>query len=405
VIGRLFWLAVGLVTYAFAGYPVLLAAAARRARRPVGSPAPPAAPAVTLLVAAYNEEAVIGAKLENALALDYPPDRLQILVATDGSDDLTTERVASFAERGVELSHHPARRGKMAAIERALPCVRGEIIVLSDANNLFAPDALRALVRPFSDPQVAAVSGAKHIATGDGPLGDSEGLYWRYESFLKERETRLASAAAVAGEMLAIRREALEPVPAGVVNEDTYLAIRLLASGGRVVYAPDARSYERVSASAAGERARRARIFAGRWQQLGLALTGRVLPWRDPVVLWQVASHQFARTLSGPALAAALALNVLAVARPARRGPGRIRRLAPPVDRVLLGAQAVFYLSALAGARLELRGAAGRLVYVPTFLANVAVASLVGLSRFATSGQRTTWERVARRTDDGGRLA
>ena len=395
MIGRLFWLSSGLVGYAYAGYPLILALLARSFGRPAVYPA--FVPTATLLIAAYNEEDVIERKLENALELDYPRDRLQVLVAADGSDDRTSDIVQGLADRGVELSFHPARRGKAAAIGRAMPLVRGQIVVLSDANNLFAPDALRELVAPFADPTVSAVTGAKVIAEGDGALGDSEGLYWKYESFIKERETRLGSSAAVAGEILAVRREQFEPVPPGVINEDTYLAVRLIARGGRVVYAPRARSYERVAPSAADERARRARIFAGRWQQL--ARVGEGLPWRRPVLLWQIASHQFARTLSGPALALALVLNVLAVVRRDRRDRRRVAELGPPVGATLLAAQAAFYAAAVLGRRLDRRRRIGKLMYVPAFLVDASIASLVGFARFLTSGQSPAWERVARRAE------
>jgi cellulose synthase/poly-beta-1,6-N-acetylglucosamine synthase-like glycosyltransferase len=393
VIGALFWSSAGLVAYAYAGYPLVLAAVARPSRRP--APPAPATPTATLLIAAYNEQDVIARKLENALALDYPRERLQVLVAADGSDDRTAAIVREFADRGVELSHSPPRRGKMAAIERAMARVRGEVVVLSDANNLFAPDALRELVAPFADPTVSAVTGAKLIAAGDGPLGDTEGLYWRYESFIKERETWLGSAAAVAGEILAIRRERFEPVPAGVINEDTYLAVRLIARGGRVVYTPLARSYERVAPSAADERARRARIFAGRWQQLARAREG--LPWRRPAALWAIASHQYARTLSGPALAVALAANVLAVVRVDATARPVIARLAPPAGPVLLAGQAAFYAAAVVGRRFDPPPPVGTLVYVPAFLVDAGIASLVGFARFVTSSQTPMWERVARR--------
>jgi Glycosyltransferases, probably involved in cell wall biogenesis len=163
--GRLFWFCVATIAYTYAGYPALLTVLARL--RPA-RPFPPFTdlPMVTLLIAAYNEQNVIAAKLENSLALDYPRERLQILVAADGSNDATPEIVARFADQGVELSYRPERAGKMAAILRALPQARGDIVVLSDANNFYSANALRALVAPFADPHVGAVSGAKVIARG-----------------------------------------------------------------------------------------------------------------------------------------------------------------------------------------------------------------------------------------------
>ena len=152
--GRLFWLFVTVILYAYAGYPVLLAIFAKFRRREL--PTQKITPPITLLIAAYNEEASIAAKLENSLQLDYPKDKIQILVAADGSDDRTPDIVREFADRGVELSYSPPRRGKMAAINRAIAKTTGEVIVFSDANNMYAPDTLIEIVKPFGDPEVGA---------------------------------------------------------------------------------------------------------------------------------------------------------------------------------------------------------------------------------------------------------
>ena len=178
-----------MILYTYAGYPLLLALLARTRRKP--APYPAAQPLVTLLIAAYKEEAVIARKLDNSLELDYPRERLQILVAADGSDDRSAEIVQGYADHGVELNYTPERGGKMAAINRAMPNARGEIVVFSDANNMYDPRAIRELIAPFADPKVGAVTGAKTIVQDEGGLSESEGLYWKYESFIKKQETRL----------------------------------------------------------------------------------------------------------------------------------------------------------------------------------------------------------------------
>ncbi len=393
--GRLFWFFVALVGYVYAGYPALLSILARL--RPAQSFAPPAdLPAVTLLIAAYNEQGVIAAKLENSLALDYPRDRLQILVAADGSDDATSAIVASFADRGVELSYRPERAGKLAAIMRALPHAQGEIVVLSDANNLYDPGALRALVAPFADPRVGAVSGAKVIAKGDGALGDSEGLYWKYESYIKRQETRLGSCTGAVGEIMAVRRSLLEqPLPpeARFMADDLAIAMHVLKQGYRVVYAPDARSIERVSASAQDEQERRARIVAQRFVMM--RYSHRMLPLANPLLVWQIVSHKYLRPLVPLAMIGALLANLGAVVRPASRGG--LVRLAPPFNWIMLALQAAFYALAWAGGRSERRGVLGRLLYIPAFLVNGNRAALIGLHRFLTGRHAALWNRVQRR--------
>ncbi len=395
MIAGLFWFCIALIVYAYAGYPILLGLFARL--RPARRAYPNGTPPVTLLIAAYNEQAVIAAKLDNCLALDYPRDRLQILVAADGSSDCTADIVRGYAERGIELSFSPERRGKMAAIVRAMPSVRGSIILLSDANNFYEPGALRALVAPFADPSVGAVAGAKAIIKGDGALGESEGLYWRYESFIRTQETRLGCCVGVSGEILAIRRDLFQAPPDNFVTEDSYMALHLIRRGCRIIYAPQARSWERVSASAHDEITRRARIFAGRYQILARA--HQLIPVTRPLVAWSIISHKFIRALIGPAMIGALAANVAAVLWQEPADEFALLRLAAPYNFVLLALQLVFYALAWVGGRVEEKGRLGKLLYLPTFLVNSNLAGIIGLQRFLTRRQSALWDRAVRRTD------
>lgn len=390
--GKFFWLCLGNIIYTYVGYPLLLTLLARLRSKPKRYQ--PAAPAVTLLIAAHNEQAVIAEKLDNCLALDYPRERLQILVAADGSDDRTPEIVQGYGERGVELSYSPPRRGKMAAINRAMAQARGEIVVFSDANNMYEAHTLRELVTPFADSTVGAVTGAKSIVAGDGALGESEGLYWRYESFIKEQETRLGCCTGVAGEVLAIRRNLFEQPPDNIINDDFYLALRLIQRGHRVVYTPQARSWERVSLSARDEMTRRARIVAGRYQ--AMALAPRLLPLSQPLLVWQVVSHKFLRPLVPLAMIGALLSNVVTVLRPP---PGRraLLRLGPPFNWIMLLGQLLFYGLAWLGQRSNRRGRLAKLLYLPAFLVNSNMAALVGLYRSVSGGQTTLWQRAQRR--------
>ena len=393
MIAKLFWFCVSSILYVYAGYPALLTLLARL--RPTTTiPAITNLPTVTLLIAAYNEAAVISQKLKNSLSLNYPANCLQILVTADGSDDNTPALVRQFADQGVELCYEPPRRGKMAAINRAMSHARGQIVVFSDANNFYDADALQYLVAPFADPNVGAVSGAKVILKGDGALGDSEGLYWKYESYIKKQETVLGSCAGVAGEILAIRRELFESPPDHIINDDFYMAMRLIRRGYRVVYAPQARSYERVSLSAQDEVARRARIVAGRYQAIGLV--GELLPWQQPLVTWQIISHKYLRPLVPLALVGALLTNLWVSLWP---GNGRSwHRLTTPFNWIFLAGQMAFYGAAWLGSQ-ERRGKVGKILYIPYFFVNSNIAALIGLYRYLTRQQTTLWQRVKRRND------
>jgi cellulose synthase/poly-beta-1,6-N-acetylglucosamine synthase-like glycosyltransferase len=394
VLAAVFWGALLLTGYAYAGYPALIALLAAVRPRPARRDADHAPP-LTVLIAAYDEEDCIAAKLENTLALDYPAGRLQVLVAADGSTDRTAEIVRGFFGRGVELSHRAERAGKYAALKRALPLARGEIVVFSDANNEYHPRALRELAACFADPAVGAVGGAKTVAAEGGALDASEGLYWRYESFIKERESLAGSCVAVAGEILAIRRELFTPLSDDTILDDFMTAMQIVGAGYRSVYAPRARSVERVSASAAEEITRRRKIIMGRVQ--AMLLSPRYLSWRRPLVSWEVLSHKFQRPLVPIAMIAALAANVALVISPPAAGPGALPRLAPPWGAVALVLQGGFYAAAALGHLLHRRGPLGKALYVATFLVNSNWAALVGIYDYFFGRRSPLWTRVPRR--------
>jgi len=390
-----FWLCAAFIAYAYIGYPLLLALFVRvlGSRRLYRSTSLSAIPFVTVLIAAYNEEDTIGSKLENTLVLAYPRDKLHILVAADGSSDRTVDIVRRYAARRVELSYSPLRRGKMAAINHAMNRAQGEIVIFSDANNFFDSDVVWQLVLPFGDSEVGAVSGAKSIVSGDGGLGDSEGLYWRYESRIKEWETRLGSCVSVTGEILAIRRCLFRPPPEHIINDDCYLATDLIRRGYRVVYAAKAHSQERISASARDEMHRRARIFAGRFQLL--AHIGRMLPVSRPLVAWKQISHQYMRTFLPIAMLGTMLFNVKAAVCPSTTG-GAIS-LAPPANWVALVVQLVFYGYAAAGALIESRSQGVlKLLYIPTFLLVSNVAGLMGMVGYLSGRETVMWKRARR---------
>ncbi|MBN2112630.1 MAG: glycosyltransferase family 2 protein [Acidimicrobiia bacterium] len=390
--GVIFWAAVALVAYTYAGYPLVLAAVSRLRRAPAW---PEHTPALTLMIAAYNEEAVLPAKLSDTLALDYPAHLLQIIVAADGSDDATADIAASFAPR-VETVHRPERAGKMAAINRAMEQARGEVVVFSDANNRYLADALREMARPFSDPAVGAVTGRKTVAAEDG-LGYSEGLYWRYESKIRSWETRLGCCVGVNGEIFAIRRSLFRPAPPGVVNDDAWMAQQVINAGSNVVYNERAVSVERVSPTAADEAQRRARIVAGQYQMLGRL---REWPWRRPVVLWELVSHKVLRPLVPFGMIAAAGASLAALFRPGiGSGAAGLWYLARPWNWLAAGAQAAFYALAAAGSHFG--GALGKVAYVPRFLVDSNLAALRGLVRHLKDGQSANWQRIARREAAG----
>ncbi|MBO9540902.1 glycosyltransferase family 2 protein [bacterium] len=377
----LFWSSVGVVFYAYLGYgAIVMLLSPLLARRHWILPI---MPSVTLLIAAYDEEAVIEAKLRNCLALDYPRSKLDILVVTDGSSDGTYAIARRFAPQGVRVEHQDERRGKLHALQRVLPLAEGEIIVCTDANTLLNSESLRMMMRHFGDPEVGCVAGEKRIQPGDQDVSAGEGLYWRYESFLKRLDSRMGAVMGAAGELLAFRRACYEPLPPDTILEDFVLSMRLLQQGFRVVYEPAAYARETASRSIADEFKRKARIVAGGWQAV-FRLRGLLWPSR-PLVTFQYVSHRLLRWLVVPfLLPLLLGLN------------GFLAYQGGALYRTLLALQGGFYLAAAYGWLVQRGGQRARWYYLPFYFVFMNVAALAGAWRFWTRRQAVTWEKVRR---------
>jgi cellulose synthase/poly-beta-1,6-N-acetylglucosamine synthase-like glycosyltransferase len=385
-----------MLAYIYAGYPLIIYLLARL-KKPVMVETPKSWLPVTILIAAYNEDAVIQAKLHNSLSLDYPREKLQVLVAADGSNDRTVELVQEYAPRGVVLSYQPIREGKSMALNRAMEKVTGEIVLFSDANNMFEPDVLKRLVPYFSRADVGGVTGAKHVRAFDSALGHSEGLYWKYESFIKAQEARWHSCTAVTGEIFAVRSALYTPIPAKIINDDFYTMLSLLIRGFRVLYDAGAKSFEKVSQTAGGERERRARMTAGIYQIFPLVFSRDVM--KHPGLFWQVVSHKLSRPVIPFAMLGTLLTGLLAVIFPAASAGNPMAdffRLAAPWGWIFLGLQGLFYLMAFIGSKIGKNGMIGRLLYVPAFLVSSNFALLMGFVRFSRRSQQSSWNRVRR---------
>ena len=354
----LFWTSVFLVVYPYFVYPALLALLRRVVPRPPRKAA--IEPTVSVLVAAFNEEDVIAAKMENSLALDYPSDRIEVVVASDGSTDGTNRIASGYADgRRIRLVAFPVNRGKLTAMNEVIPQLSGEIVVFSDASSMLTPDSVRVLVSNFADPTVGAVSGAYLVQNpGQSALGKQEDFYWRFETALKAAEGELNSTLGAHGALYAIRRE-LYPFPErGVINDDFVIPLRIVARGFRAVYEPGAVAVEEAH-EMEGFR-RRVRITSGNIQQLG-ELPRLLVPLRLMPLFFFV-SHKAMRLLVPLAMMTCLIANLFL--------------LASPVYRALFVGQVVFYALALSGAAFALRP---RLLRLPYYFSMVNAAFLVAL--------------------------
>lgn len=354
-----FWGATAAAGWVLAGYPLsLLLRPARPWRQDE------AEPAVSVIIPAYHEREALAEKLAALrTTLDYPRDRLQVIVAADDDPGLAETARAAYPEAVVDF--RPGRGGKAKALDRALAHATGEIVVLTDANNVLAPQSVRAAVRHFADPAVWAVAGRR---------GEAGSAYDRYEDAIRRLETRSGSVAAMSGEFMAVRRERVPRFPEGIVNDDFWLLCQVVRAGGRVVYEPEAASTE-PALGAGAEVARRSRMGAGRTMLAGEAL-------RAPGELrWRLLSHKLGRLALPFLLAAALVSSLSLAGRPGYR-----RAAAAQVGWYGAGLLGILGVAPRGRAGLPLR-AAGQFL-----LGNAAVAA--GVVRGLRGRQPVRWETV-----------
>jgi poly-beta-1,6-N-acetyl-D-glucosamine synthase len=299
----LFWIACGVIAYVYAGYPALLAIWARIAPKPALSGS--ATPAVSIVVAARNEAATLGRRIDNLLALDYPSELVQIVIVSDGSTDATTEILEHYTDRVDAVLLPPG--GKAIALNAGVAAARHGIIVFTDARQSFARDALRALVAPFADAHVGGVSGELLLdcesGTGTSNIGDGVGAYWRYEKWLRRHESVIGSTLGATGAIYALRRSLWRPLPAETILDDVLAPMRAVLAGYRVIFESRARAFDHA-AGADAEFRRKTRTLAGNYQLLRLE-PRLLLPIVNPV--WcQFVSHKLGRLVVPWALAAVL---------------------------------------------------------------------------------------------------
>ncbi|MEG1864050.1 MAG: glycosyltransferase family 2 protein [Alistipes sp.] len=383
----LFWIGVFLVCYTYLGYGLLLAVLVKIRERisPVTpSPEPPEMPEVTLLIAAYNEQAIVAEKMVNCRDLDYAAGRLHLAWVTDGSTDRTCELLAAYNE--VTVLHDARRGGKTAALNRALEFIHTPIVIFTDANTLLNKGAVREIVRCFNDPRVGCVAGEKRVATSDKTgASATEGVYWRYESKLKELDGRLHTTVGAAGELFAVRRELWEQLPEDTLLDDFVCSMRIAARGYKIAYCKAAYAEESPSADMGEEGKRKQRIAAGGLQSVW-RLRALLNPFGDFVLWFQYLSHRVLRwTLTPLVLLALLPLNILLL------GSAH-----PTLYTITLILQVLFYGAAFVGYLLECRGRRNRLLFIPYYFLFMNLNVFRGVGYLITHRGRGAWEKARR---------
>jgi cellulose synthase/poly-beta-1,6-N-acetylglucosamine synthase-like glycosyltransferase len=372
-----FWGSFFLIGYTYAGYPFIAWLRARL--RPRGERRAPLEPTVSIVLVAHNEEGCIEARIENLLALDYPADRRQIFVGSDGSTDATVARAKRFAPQGVQVVAFRHWRGKAAVLNQLVRHARGEIVLFADARQSFDPQVLRRLVARFADERVGAVSGELMLTDSTGtPMGRGASFYWRYEKFIRVQEGRAGSTVGATGAIYAIRRALFRAIPTDTILDDVLIPMRIVQQGYLVQFEQEARAYQAVSRTTHQEYSRKVRTIAGAFQLF--ARERWLLSPRQNALWFQTVSHKGLRLLLPLLHLALFGANV------------ELSGL--PFYTAVLVAQIAFYGAAIAGH--EWRNAARRPIYisVPYAMCCMLWATMAAFHRFLTDRQHVTWEQT-----------
>jgi len=373
-----FWLSIAALVYTYIGYPLLVVLVSKL--RPRAMKRGAFEPMVSVIITAYNEERDLGAKLENTLALDYPKELLEVIVASDCSSDRTDEIVREFASRGVRLYRQPERLGKTTAQNSAVERATGEILLFSDATTMYSPGVLRAMMPNFADPTVGCVAGRLiYVDPTQSSVGRGAVTYWSYETFLKRHESQACSLIGASGCLYAVRRSAYLPLYPEA-HGDFLIATKMIQQGLRTIFEPDAVCTEETNRAVNNELSMRVRVitqtFNDLWQHRSM-----LNPLRGGFFAVQLFSHKVMRYLVPLFLLVAFTTS-------AALAPGSV------IYRIMFAVQAMGYACAGLGLLLERAGMRSRLLAFPQYFVLANLASVIALYKLARGERYARWEPI-----------
>ncbi len=382
----LFWIGIFIVFYSYIGYGILLYILVKIKKAFSKDPIfdPNYEPNVALVVPCFNEADYIEDKIKNSLALDYPKEKLQLIFISDGSNDDTPERIKKYPQ--VLALHENARNGKASAMNRAMAYVKAPIVVFCDANTELNPEAIREMVKHYSNPNVGAVTGEKRIITRDkeNASGAGEGIYWKYESFLKQLDSDFYTIVGAAGELMSYRTSLYKELPKDSLLDDLMQSMQIATDGYRVIYEKNAWAAETASANVGEELKRKVRIAAGAFQSMS-RLPQAFNVFGNFKVSFLFISHRVLRwTLAPLSLLLLFLSNIYLAIYPAE------------IYLYILLAQIVFYAMALLGWYLNNKHIKVKILFVPYYFFIMNLCMYLGLFRFLRGKQSANWERAKR---------
>ena len=375
----IFLLFIFIIFHVYFGYPLIILLIATINRKTVLKN-DEFEPTVSLIIAAYNEEDVIEEKIKNSLSLDYAKNKLEIIIFSDASTDQTNAIVSRYQNKGIKFIYLPERRGKTAGQNLAVSQATGEIIVFSDANALYRPEAVRKIVRNFSDRSVGCVCGELVYYSEDKSLiGDAESVYWDYEKFIKRQENRAASILGANGSIYAVRRQLFVPLPEDIIS-DFIEPFKIIEQGYRVIYEPAALSFEQSTTNFHEEFSRKKRIINRSFYSL-LRFKTFMNPLKYPLLSFQLISHKLLRWLIPIYLPIIFIVNLFL--------------LDSLFFKITLALQILFYITATLGYLLEKKNWHFVLFYAPFYYCLVNIASLQAILGFFIKRKKfVTWKPI-----------
>jgi len=373
----IFWIIIAIIFYIYLGYPIITLAISLLINNKVNKKENE--PPVTFLITAFNEEKNIKEKLEDTLGLDYPKEKLQIIVASDASNDRTDEIVKEFAEQGVLLHRVEGRVGKTETQNQTVKRARGEIIIFSDATTKYKKDAIRKIVRNYYDPSVGAVSGRyEYINPTGAPVGSGTILFWKYENFVKSRQTQIKTVTGCCGCIYSVRRDLYEPLPRDIIS-DLVEPLKILEKGYRIAFEPEAVAYETTEEKPEEEFSMRVRVITRGMN--GLLYTKSLFnPFRYRFVSFQLISHKVLRWLIPFFLIILFVSNAFLLDK--------------TFYKITFLLQIAFYLSAPIAWVMERFGKKMKLLFIPLYFCLVNLASLRATLNIIKGKKMTVWETI-----------